>query len=712
MTLRPLVGLVVAAAILGGVFVALSQRERGGLTLDPGREPSPATDTVPDDGRRFVSCPTNGEIVDIRGSADRDLLIAKVGQDGATIRLGPDVDLDFSDLPAETFPINFGRCVTLTSVAGFVGWDDPPEARSPRSLGPVLRYGPHRKPDSAEAFFEIRCFAGAKVNDGARISGFRLYGPSFDQQTEITNGINVVRCIDVVVSNMEIAAWGGDGINIQDDTGADHGWEANVPGGRISHSGQVRVLGNFFHHNQHPNHEGSAEGYGVNVGHGAWALVAENVFDFNRHGIATPGDVGGYRAERNLVLKGGGYHGRRFNEYTHNFDVHGDANCPSWCGPFDCKHIFNCGKAGTQFAFLENAFQYTRENNIKIRGKPAFQAYIDRNVFPQSQGDAIALRTSENVSIGPGNIPNFDSFGKYGVCDFDGDAVDDLFLATGVTWWYSSSGAYHWSYLNRQPGRLEDVRLGYIDGDLRCDVVVQQGGQWKFYPGGQGDPVTLGDFGVPLSQVRLGRFDPNERDHRPGATRRTTHAFRRDSDGQWQVTPLAGASWQPVQSSGTPMKDLQFGDFTGDGVTDVLAVVGGRWSISESATGSWRRLNPTLGDPVAKLLIANMDPDDNIDDVLKVEQQSGSGRRGMRRTVVRLSRSKNGADPWVVWKTYVFDYIPSTESVGIGVSFGGRFGGAPGGGTLVIGPDRTGNFFSPAKIRVGAGTVWLGQFPY
>jgi hypothetical protein len=62
------------------------------------------------------------------------------------------------------------------------------------------------------------------------------------------------------------------------------------------------------------------------------------------------------------------------------------------------------------------------------------------------------------------------------------------------------------------------------------------------------------------------------------------------------------------------MSDLRFGDFTGDGVTDVLGVNGGRWAISESARGSWLQLNPHLGDDITSLFIADLD-NNNIADV-------------------------------------------------------------------------------------------------
>jgi hypothetical protein len=323
--------------------------------------------------------------------------------------------------------------------------------------------------------------------------------------------------------------------------------------------------------------------------------------------------------------------------------------------------------------------------------------------------------TLDNVHFGPNNITRFDSFGRYGVCDFDGDGIDDLFLPTGKTWWFSSLGEFQWTFLNAKEERMPEVALAYIDNDLRCDVVVQEGDHWAFSSGGTSDFIPLRSFGVQLKDVVLGRFDPNIRDHRPGVTRRTTHAFRRDSDGQWYVTPLTVPDWQPVQSSARTMDELQFGDFTGDGVTDVLSIDRGRWAISESARAPWARLNSDLSDPVKNLFIANMDPDDNIDDILKLEVKTTTpGRRGDIHRITKATwyRSKNGSEPWQLWKSYEFKWLDTQESVTPGWGFVGRFGVAPGGGTMLIGPDRFGRFHSKAEILVGASPDWLSVFAY
>jgi hypothetical protein len=100
---------------------------------------------------------------------------------------------------------------------------------------------------------------------------------------------------------MEIAGWGGAAIRVLDDGGHGPGQEppSNRPGDRIGRPEQVRILNNYIHHNQHESSEENdgdsnpftqhAAGYGVDVHHGAWAQITENLFDFNRHAIASSG---------------------------------------------------------------------------------------------------------------------------------------------------------------------------------------------------------------------------------------------------------------------------------------------------------------------------------------------------------------------------------------------------------------------------------------
>jgi hypothetical protein len=669
-------------------------------------QPAPAA-------QRFCPKDPAPSIVEIReANPDRDrrhhermvqLLTEKARTPNTTILLGPDVVLDFSKAP---LPILFAACVTLTSTSTFGPDAASMPARTPRSPGPLLRFGPHRS-DQDRVFLSIQC--NSETNDHVRISGFRLHGPSFGQQSTEETGIEVFRCLDIEVSNMEIAGWGGSGIQVlDDDTGPADGPgqspPANRPGERMGRPDQIRIFRNHIHHNQHPREgvfNSFAAGYGVVVDNGAWARIYENVFDFNRHAIAAAGDAGGYEAFRNLVLKGGGDHFAGFN--THQFDVHGTGD-----------NGFG-DQAGVRFDFAHNAFQYVEGPAIKIRGRPKRHASIHDSVFAHEGlehdkgDDAIHLddRDFKHIKLGPNNVVNVDSYGKYGVCDFDGDRIDDLFLATGKTWWFSSFGELPWSYLSDRTERLDQVRLGYFDDDLLCDVLTQSGRDWVIASGGTGPWRSIGRFGAPLDQVAFGRFDPNVRDHRPGRTRRTTHAFRRMPDGQWRVTPLSARAWEQAQGSGFPMSDLRFGDFTGDGVTDVLAVQGGRWSISKSARSPWQSLNRSLSDPVGSLHIADLNHN-NIDDLIRLEVRT-TGLNSAKEAFLWWV-SEDGRKAWRELKGYVF---PRRHGRTLPfAAFAGRFGAAPGGGVLLIDRTRLGHFFSEAELKTGTSPDWTSAFAY
>jgi hypothetical protein len=169
-------------------------------------------------------------------------------------------------------------------------------------------------------------------------------------------------------------------------------------------------------------------------------------------------------------------------------------------------------------------------------------------------------------------------------------------------------------------------------------------------------------------------------------------------DGQWRLTRLSAPDWIDAQSSSKPLNKLRFGDFTGDGVTDVLAVEEGRWQISEGAQRPWRPLHAQLGDAVENLLIANMDADDNIDDLLRVGIAGGK---------IVWWRSKNASESWQELKSYPIDIDPFSP---FPLVFAGRF--APGGGLLTIQQDRRGRFYRPAELLGGAPADWTSLFAY
>ena len=69
-----------------------------------------------------------------------------------------------------------------------------------------------------------------------------------------------------------------------------------------------------------------------------------------------------------------------------------------------------------------------------------------------------------------------------------------------------------------------------------------------------------------------------------------TDVFRADGT-HWYISEGGTGSWRQLNTSAVRLPDLAFGDFTGDGKTDVFRADGTHWYISEGGTGSWRQLN-------------------------------------------------------------------------------------------------------------------------
>jgi FG-GAP-like repeat len=598
-------------------------------------------------------------VVDIKGSGPdwRALLVKALGIDNTYVHLDDSVDMDMSGLSG----VAIAGGVTLST--------DPPDTHARLAAALPRPTGLVPPKVHARLFTRTRPTPLFAISgDNVRLHGFRLIGPDYDTMDGSAYeevGVQFGGVVGIDIGHLEIAGWSGQGIRVI---------QYAAPF-RNDKPEQVTIHDNYVHNNQH---EGE-DGYGVAVGPGAYALIEHNVFDFNRHAIFGDGRAGtGYRAHQNLVLKGGGIHAKWYKSHTHLFDVHGDDNC----FPPGGSHTWNCGNAGDAFWISENAFQYTEEHAVKLRGKPRISARIDNNVFTQrAWGDAIELRTNDHVQVGTGRTANtygYDSYGRYGVCDFDGDGKDDLFLATGVTWWYSSAGKMPWAFVATAPEKIDQVALGDFDNDGRCDVLTVQGKDWVVASGGNGPRRHYSGYDVPLDQVRFGHFpaSTNVRDHRAGHARVVSDAFRRAPDGQWWTVAVGSQNWRKLASSSFPLNQLHLGDFDGDGATDILAVEGGHWSVSWGGSSGWQPLNAKLSDALGAVQIADVDGDGK-DDVVRV---SGG----------RVQASWGGRSDWVSLTA-----APSDKALAVG-----RFEGGTAAGVLFADGNRIGQLYTKASGKV------------
>ena len=221
--------------------------------------------------------------------------------ENALVLLAPDVDIAFSNLtvpnPSSDTPfLVFARCVTLASFqpppqidphAPTGGVVPPPvipgSGRTPHSLGPVLRYSLDSPPDHPDlqrkddaAFIQMDCrgdppkIADPMAGNGARVLGIRIFGLNFNDHQTSEKGINILSCPDVEIANTEVAGWS---VAINVDGGLDAIPTEEPP--EIF----IKIHDNYIHHNQHSTSGSHSEGYGVEVGRGAFAAIFQNVFD-------------------------------------------------------------------------------------------------------------------------------------------------------------------------------------------------------------------------------------------------------------------------------------------------------------------------------------------------------------------------------------------------------------------------------------------------
>ena len=473
------------------------------------------------------------------------------------------------------------------------------------------------------------------------------------------------------------------------------GAAANRPGDRIGRPDQVRILGNYLHHNQH---ESSEENDGDSEPlHAACRRIRrrcpsrclgtdqEKPVRLQSPCDRRLGPAGGYDAPRNLVLKGGGYHGRTFNTWTHIFDIHG-TGCIAYVRP-----------GGGAVLVHRQRLPVPERQRDQDPGKAACRRLHPWQVFPHEGleddwgDDAIALQTTQKSISGRATSSRPTPMAATASATSSG-RVDDLFLATRAGFWFSSFGEFPWSYLGPQKDKLttSGSATSMTTSGATCSPRIAAMGDLQRWHGDAGIPSALS---VRACRRRLRAVRP-ECAGSPAGRHPPDHARLLARRGR----PMADYFARPARLAEggklvKPMSELRFGDFTGDGVTDVLAVDSGRWAISESARAPWRNLNPRHGDAVKSLFIADLN-NNNIDDLIRLDAIGGSGAgTGLQFT---WWVSDDGRGRWRRLRSYTFQKIFAGRLPGM-FGLAGRFGAAPGGGVLVA--DSIVSATSSAKLR-------------
>jgi hypothetical protein len=519
---------------------------------------------------------------------------------GTVIQIAPEATINLSGL----YPLQLPAGVTLRG------------GRRGTAVGPRLCMAPdcdeNRPIDvPGESMIEI-------TGDDVRITGLRLEGPSrrTDPNAAQIRGIIAHEAATghkrTIVDHNDISGWTAAGVEVRGGDASINIDTCDIP---VPAGHSTIVNRNFIHHNRKQE-----KGYGVVAALGGFPLVEGNTFLANRHAIAANGGAHtGYRAGFNLVLSEAplqvGY--GPFDFYTHDFDQHGNGD--DGIPLLDIEGFG--GRGGLYEDIYRNTFLATNRVSFEIRAQPCHDSDIRQNVFLQNQHDALDYKPSPidfsinsvlpaslvmNIQDVPNQFEHDNPTNRLAVGDFDGDGVEDLFLATGAAWYYAPAGAAEWRYLNDKTAPLDLLRFGDFDGDGRTDVVGVNEGDILVSWGGVSDWERLNVAPGPITDIAVGNFvsdfTGDQRDD----------LFYADG-ARWLVSSGGAAPFVETQTSSYRVSDLRFGDFDGDGATDVFGVGPGTWRVSYGAASFWTPLPVALTSDINGLIVADFDGDGRAD---------------------------------------------------------------------------------------------------
>lgn len=152
----------------------------------------------------------------------------------------------------------------------------------------------------------------------------------------------------------------------------------------------------------------------------------------------------------------------------------------------------------------------------------------------------------------------------------------------------------------REPGNFTvgDNTYGVANGTCH-----QQGRRvgWRLSTSGTAAWQPMAPYTLDVSEVGFGDFDGDGR----------TDVFRA-TGAQWYYSPGGTDPWVRLATSTLRLGDVRLGDFNGDGVTDVLSVQAGHWAMSPGGTGAWVELAAATV-PLDELGLGDFDGDGSAD---------------------------------------------------------------------------------------------------
>jgi FG-GAP-like repeat len=436
--------------------------------------------------------------------------------------------------------------------------------------------------------------------EGVRITGLRIHGP------------------DSSIENDDPIHCGGEAVAIGIRSDGPQRWATEIDNNDLSSWPRAAVeidgvQGVRVHHNviqfnrrhEHNNTCGSHNyglGYGVVIGPGSVTIEA-NVFDHNRHDIASDGRPGAhYTATYNLVLAGA---------VQHSFDVHGGEDRG------DCTNI-----AGSAFVIHHNTFLQSHKPAVRMRGIPMTGAWIYKNETRDDEiGDAFNQINSHGKFTVDDNLTSINRFPAWFISfggtsfwqwqhfegtamsdvragDFDGGGAAEVIRTASTGWQWSKSAREAWAFLNTLTDPISQLGFGDFVGLAFTDVIRATGSEWQVSEGGTSPWRSLYRTTAPLSSAAFGDFEGD--DH--------TDAFFADGT-QWSIVQSFSPRVTRHYAQPYKLTELRFGNFVGDSKVDALRSIGHDWLVWDRVSQTWDHLGGFPAISLSQLVFADFDGD-------------------------------------------------------------------------------------------------------
>ncbi|MBC7902665.1 MAG: VCBS repeat-containing protein [Gemmatimonadaceae bacterium] len=244
-------------------------------------------------------------------------------------------------------------------------------------------------------------------------------------------------------------------------------------------------------------------------------------------------------------------------------------------------------------------------------GKEGFVALqIDRRAVPLNAQPVIVTGNLDNnwqpfkdfdEQVAFSDIISSDMMGTGmvdGMIDFNGNGITDLFAKKDNRWLvlYDATGAWH--EINNSQVPVSELRFGDINGDGITDI-LRVGPDKKVLVSysGTGGWMQVTDAGSQNNYIQVGDFNGDNKTDivylQYALVQPPAPQFRADMYIKYSCT----GSWKKLNSqyyfnnSSDFSTNMRFGDFNGDGITDIFRYSEGRFGVYWNGTGSYNEIH-------------------------------------------------------------------------------------------------------------------------